>query len=96
MAVNPIMQSGINGIQAGLRGLNRTAQDIAELNVDEGSVRGGAGDDGVTRPDRPTDKLSDAYEALVELKLHKRQVQASAKVIETADEVLGFLLDVRA
>lgn len=96
MAVNPIMQSGISGIQAGLRGMNRTAQDIAELNVDEGAARTGAADDGVTRPDRSTDKLADAAEALVELKLHKRQVQASAKVIETADEVLGFLLDVRA
>lgn len=96
MAVNPIMQSGISGIQAGLRGMNRTAQDIAELNVDEGAARAGARDDGVTRPDRPTDELADAAEALVELKLHKRQVQASAKVIQTADEVLGFLLDVRA
>jgi flagellar hook protein FlgE len=96
MAVNPIMQAGVSGVQAGLRGLNRTAQDIAELNVDEGSAKVGAGDDGVVRPDRPADKLADASDALVELKLHKRQVQASARVIETADEVLGFLLDVRA
>jgi hypothetical protein len=35
-------------------------------------------------------------DALTSLKLYERQVQASGKVIETADELSGFLLDVHA
>ena len=93
MAVNPIMQAGVNGIQTGLKGLKRTAQDIADLNLDD---RAKPTTDHVVRHDKPTDKLADAAEAIVDLKVHKRQVEASAKVIATADAVLGFLLDVRA
>jgi flagellar basal body rod protein FlgG len=40
--------------------------------------------------------MAEAAEAIVDLKMRQRQVEASAKVVETADAVLGFLLDVRA
>ena len=40
--------------------------------------------------------VDDSVEALLDLRTQMRQVQASAKVFETADEVIGFLLDVRA
>ena len=93
MAVSPIMQAGVNGIQTGLKGLKRTAQDIADLNLDD---RAQPTTDNVIRHDSPTDKLADAAEAVVDLKVHKLQVEASAKVVQTADAVLGFLLDVRA
>ena len=96
MAVNPIMQSGINGVQAGLKRLDRAAQDIAHLNVDDSGAQSGANDDGVIRPATSGGRVDDAFDAIVELKLAKRQVQASARVIETADQVLGFLLDIRA
>ena len=96
MAVNPIMQSGINGVQAGLKRLDRAAQDIAHLNVDDSPAQSGAADDSVIRPSAAGGRVDDAFEAIVELKLAKRQVQASARVIETADQVLGFLLDIRA
>ena len=36
----------------------------------------------------------DAAEAVVELKTYQYEVQASAKVVATADAVIGFLLDV--
>jgi len=94
MAVNPILQSGLNGIQTGLKGMNRAAQDIADLNLDDRSKS--QSDNDVIRRNAPTDRLTDAAEAIVDLKVHARQVQASAKVVETADEILGFLLDVRA
>ena len=93
MAVNPILQSGLNGIQTGLKGMNRAAQDIADLNLDDRSKT--PSDSDVIRR-APTDRLTDATEAIVDLRVHARQVQASAKVVETADEILGFLLDVRA
>jgi len=93
MAVNPILQSGLNGIQTGLKGMNRAAQDIADLNLDDRSNTP-TDNDPIRRP--PTDRLADAADAIVDLKVHARQVQASAKVVATADEILGFLLDVRA
>ena len=94
MALNPIMQTGQGGIQTGLKGLKRTAQDIADLNLDDRANP--TTDGGVIRHDKPTDKLMDAAEAIVDLKVHQRQVEASAKVVQTADAILGFLLDVRA
>ena len=96
MAVNPIMQSGVNGVQAGLQRLDRAAQDIAHLNVDDAPAKSGAGDDSVIRAATSGGRVDDAFDAIVELKLAKRQVQASARVIATADQVLGFLLDIRA
>jgi len=94
MAVNPILQSGLNGIQSGLKGMNRAAQDIADLNLDDRSKS--ASDNDVVKVDPSSDRLTDAVEAIVDLRVHTRQVEASAKVVATADEILGFLLDVRA
>ena len=94
MALNPIMQAGVNGIQTGLKGVNRAAQDIADLNLDDRAI---PRSDGATiRREKSTDELADAAEAIVDLDVHKRQVEASAKVVQTADAILGFLIDVRA
>ena len=93
MAVNPILQSGLNGIQMGLKGMNRAAQDIADLNLDDRADTP-TDIDVIRHP--PTDRLADAADAIVDLEVHARQVQASAKAVATADEILGFLLDVRA
>ncbi|MEM1433899.1 MAG: flagellar biosynthesis protein FlgE [Pseudomonadota bacterium] len=84
MAVNPILSSGAQGIERGLRGLEETAAKIA----------------GATSPEREQDQPREPnsrqqVEAQVDLKLYKRQVQASAKVVETADATIGFLLDKR-
>ena len=91
MAVNPMLTSGANGIQQGIKSLNSVAQEIAEMNIKSNPSTNEA--DGV-----PLDgvELDDLANAMVDLKLYQRQVQASAKVVETADEVIGFLLDVRA
>lgn len=95
MAVNPMMDStrstvdarsaGVNGINAGLNGMAHAAQDVAELNLNESSARTSS-----------SDRLSDTASALVDLRVYQRQVQASAVVVETADAVVGFLLDVHA
>ncbi len=86
-----MLNSGANGIQQGLKSLNNVAQEIAELNVKSNPSEAEA--DGVRPEALPLDDLANA---MVDLKLYSRQVQASAKVVETADEVIGFLLDVRA
>ena len=88
MAVNPMLNSGSVGINNGLRSLDSVAAEVAEFN--EGSVA----ESGQTAGPAPA--TEDVAQAMVDLKLYQRQVQASAQVIETADQVLGFLLDVRA
>ena len=40
--------------------------------------------------------MESATEALVDLKIYQRNVEAATKVIKTADEMVGFLLDIRA
>jgi hypothetical protein len=93
MAVNPMMESamsaGVRSMNAAIKGLNSAAQEIASQNATERSSVAGA-------PPASGDELKDRAEALTSLKLYERQVQAAARVVETADEVVGFLLDVRA
>lgn len=95
MAVNPMMDgargplgaysAGINGIRAGLNGVADAAQEIAELNVRQPASRTPG-----------TDYLSSATDSLVDLRIYQRQVQASAVVLQSADAMLGYLLDVHA
>ena len=94
MAVNPMLNIGANAIAQGMKALDSVAQEIAELNITNNpSVSAGDGEASFTLNDSgPGDMAS----AIVDLKVYQRQVQAAAKIVETADEVLGFLLDVRA
>ncbi len=101
MAVNPMMESarsaagvrgaGVDGIRAGLKGMEHAAQEIAELNSPPRSAAPAAAP-GAASSGSP----DDAVEALLELRVHQRQVQASAKVVQSADAMLGFLLDIHA
>ena len=95
MAVNPMMNTprlegvlnmGLKGMSLGLNGVQNAAQEIAELNLTEAEPGGGVTYRG----------LEDAVEAVTSMKIYQRQVEASARVVETADELLGFLIDVRA
>ncbi len=83
------MSAGVRGMNAALKGLNSEAQEIASHNVAARQATPGSAP-------ASGDELKDRAEALTSLKLYERQVQAAAKVIETADEVVGFLLDVHA
>ena len=93
MAINPMMESarssGVNGMHAAFKGLKSAAREVAALN-------GGPDNTSAKAPTSNSDDVQDAVDALSQLKLYQRQVQASAKVVETADAVVGFLLDVHA
>ena len=93
MAVNPMIESahssGVNGMQTALKGLKSAAHEVAALN-------GGPEKAGSEAPRSGSFGVQDAADALSQLKLYQRQVQASAKVAETADAVVGFLIDVHA
>ena len=91
MAVNPMLNSGAVGIQQGVRAIESVAAEVAEFNQGSEPPKST-----VSNPVAPAPNTEDVAEAMVDLKLYQRQVQASAKVVETADEVIGFLLDVHA
>lgn len=98
MAVNPMMQGvRVSGLNSALKGMNQAAQDVAELNVDNDPV---ARTKAAVEPSKPAADSANAgddrAEALVSLKLYQREAQAAAKVVVSADAVLGFLLDVHA
>jgi hypothetical protein len=70
------LNTGINGINQGLKSMSRNASTIAQAN-------------------KPGETL-ETTSALVNMKIDSLQIQASAKVVETADKMLGSLLDVTA
>lgn len=76
MAINSIANSGIQGINEGLRQATDAANRIAQPQIDQG--------------------LEQFTEAAVDLKSAEQQVQASAQVVKTADELVGTLIDTLA
>lgn len=94
MAVNPMMESvmsaGVHGMNVALQGVRGAAQEVAELNTAAASSGFGSA------AQAGSEDVEGLVDALTSLKLYERQVQASAKVVETADELIGFLLDVHA
>ena len=76
------LATGLQGVQSGLERANRAAEDIV------------ATASGTEAPSQ--EAPSSLAESVVELNVAENQVQASAAVVETADETLGTLLDTRA
>jgi len=82
------LNAGLNALQAGQRRVDQAAADIAGSSL--------------PRPEQAPDSSQppandvELTTSLTELKVGKTEAQAAAKVIETADEVLGTLVDIRA
>lgn len=74
----PIAQAGFNGLQNGLEQAQRAALEIARVGTS------GAGE---------KSELADIASASVDLLEAKNLVQASAKVLDTAQETLGTIID---
>ncbi len=88
MNVNTVLQTGIQGVQRGQEGLQKAASEI----VNAGTISPTEGQANA----QGNSQSSSVIEPIVDLKLYEQTVEASAKVVETADEVLGTLLDTLA
>ena len=77
MSIGSVLNTGIQGVQAGVRGMEQSAQNI---------VKAGTGENA----------SGDFVEPIMDLKLYENSVEASTKVIKTADEMIGTLLDTMA
>jgi len=74
--------AGISAIQSGLAGIQSGMNSIRK----DAQVIASQSVSTVTDTNKVTD-------ALIDMKASEHQVEASAKVIETQDEILGTLLD---
>lgn len=77
---------GLGGaLSAGLAGIQKGEQQVTQAAQEVVSAT----------TDRPATPTQDVAKALVEEKEGQRQVQASAKVVEAADETIGSLVDIK-
>lgn len=74
------LQVGLSGISRGLENIQETASDIAQS--------------GTVKPESP-DTTINLTQSMVDLKEQKLATQASAKVVATAGELLGTLIDIK-
>lgn len=81
MGIDSASINAVRGIQQGFHNMRRIAADIATVDVQ--------------RPEEAT-APADLARSLVELKQAALQTQASVKVIQTADLMIGSLLDIKA
>lgn len=77
MSIGSVLNTGIQGVQTGMRGMEQSAQNIVKAGTSENTA-------------------GDVIEPIMDLKLYENTVEASTKVIKTADEVMGTLLDTMA
>lgn len=87
MSTISAMNLGVQGIQNGMNGLRQNAQQIASSNIRNDVDTG--------TPERVQDS-DDVAGALVDMKLNKLEVEISAKVVQTASDMIGTLLDIKA
>ncbi len=80
--------SGFSGIQAGQQRVDRAASDIASQSAARAK--------GVEETSTQVRENDDLARSLVDMRAGKQDVQVNAKVVETADDVLGTLIDTRA
>ncbi|MDH0142718.1 hypothetical protein [Aquipseudomonas alcaligenes] len=89
--------SGLSGIQAGQRRVEQAASEIASNTLPtQAPAEIPPAQQVEPSPQSQANTQADMAESLVGLMQGRNEVQASARVVETADEVLGTLIDTRA
>ncbi|PUA27351.1 MAG: hypothetical protein B0W54_12235 [Cellvibrio sp. 79] len=85
MDVGSVVNQGLIGMQRSQVSMTQSAQQIAQAGTTQ-------------RADAPqsNSQSQDLAEALVNLKAQTQVFDSSARVVKTADETIGTLLDVRA
>ncbi|ERI51022.1 hypothetical protein N878_24110 [Pseudomonas sp. EGD-AK9] len=90
--------SGLSGIQAGQRRVEQAASEIASNAVSQPPQGSQTPPQNQVNsaPQAAEQTRPDLAQSLVALRVGENEVRASARVVETADEVLGTLIDTRA
>ena len=88
------LSSSISTIQSGQRRVERAAAEIAGTAASAPSTPPQSQSNAT--PQSSADKRPDLAQSLVELRVGQHQAQAGARLVQTADEVLGTLIDTSA
>ncbi len=80
MTINSVMQTGLNGMQKSHAGIQRSGEQI----VRAGTI------------DQNSSTINDFAEPIVNMKIEQQVFDASAKIVKTADEMLGTVLNLKA
>lgn len=80
MDIGSVVNQGLIGMQKSQSSMLQSAQQIAQA--------------GTTQRSNPS--ANDLVEPLVNLKVQAQVFDSSAKVVKTADETIGTLLDIKA
>ncbi len=81
-----VLATGLQGVQGGLYRTQEAARDIAAASTVDSAEQGAEG----------RDVTGNLTRSLVDLKIGEQQVEASAAVVKTADEIMGTLIDIKA
>lgn len=84
MDIGSVVNQGLIGMQNSQASMARSAQQIAQAGTVQQATSPGA------------NTVNDVVEPLVNLKMQSQVFDSSAKVIKTADEAIGTLLDIKA
>lgn len=96
MDIKPIpaaIQSGLNGLQDAQRGVAEAAHNIANLNSNDSAIVNTLQGGQVT--EQSQSQSSVLTTEAVNLVVNEHLAKANIKVIQTADEVLGTLIDTK-
>ncbi|WP_341782480.1 hypothetical protein [Ectopseudomonas mendocina] len=90
--------SALSGIQAGQRRVEQAASDIAGNTVNPLPQPAQTSSQNQVNPSSLVSEGNrpDLAASLVALRIGENEVRANARVVDTADEVLGTLIDTRA
>lgn len=92
MDINSAYNSGVSGFQAATERASESASNIAQAQND--NVQSRSSSTGVEL-DQAVQEAKPVTEELVNLRVAENDAKANAKVIATADEVVGSLIDTR-
>ncbi len=92
MDINSAFDSGVAGFQAATERASQSASNIAQAQNDSIQARSSSTSVELEQAVQETKPLT---EELVNLRVAEHDAKAAAKVITTADEVLGSLIDTR-
>ena len=100
--VNSALVSGLNGLRSASDNITRASADIAQKTIeprDNTQVLADNAREQITQPGQVPSRLSGADSLtsdLVSLTVNLTNFQASAKVVDTANETVGSLIDTLA
>jgi len=92
MDINSAFDSGVAGFKAATERASESATNIAQAQNDNVQSRSSAAS---VESEQAVQESKPVTEELVNLRVAEHEAQAAAKVITTADEVMGSLIDTR-